>query len=655
MPGNVMDELKAWLLTNNGSLHPSTELGSDEKRGNYMVAKEDIPDGERIMTVPHSLFLSCLNAMVDDSLPVLKANADSFTVEALGVLYLMSQWLNKEKSFWKPFLEILPTPDQGFNTPFWFDEDDLRWLEGTDLSKTFKDLEAGWQKYWRDDTKILAEGGMDVSGYTWTLCKWAATVFNSRSLSSRAVTPQDSKYWTAYKQGPRGRQTVLLDFSRVPQARKDFPVLVPVMDCLNHHPKAKIDWSFDPGRFGLSLHEGVSKGSEIFNNYGPKSNSELLMGYGFCIEGNPYDTVYETLKAPPRELNKLLRAIHPGYFTTMGLWNSKAATFRLSGWNVDSGDSVWDCIPPPLVELFYYIVMFERGLPVTPIEDDPKQYLLQGHGRRVLPRIAFYIVSSLMPKINKISEAGTSLPEQPVNERQRYAKIYRDGQLSMMYSLRVGLLTFNRSFRPAQELTIPASIRDLDRRPYVFTLEEAMCAMLAATPAQHEQFITGILAAFSIEAVAQLRGSDLEQHVWVLYLCAAFISCRSIVFGSLEELARSETGLLPLQVRSLSDEYEGHQYTSPVPAGSDDDQGDPEGRVFMDLVAKAAAAVVAGDARATNIWRSPLWSNSFVLDWGLRIARSQGMHMRLADDDVRYVLYLHLDDQLLERQEAGSG
>lgn len=131
------------------------------------MAQEDLSEGAQIMSVPHSLAMSCLNALVDDNLPVLKANADSFTVEALGVLYLMSQWLNKDKSFWKPYLDILPTPEQGFNTPFWFEEDDLSWLQGTDLMKTFEGLESAWRTYWRDDTKVLHEGGMDVSQYTW--------------------------------------------------------------------------------------------------------------------------------------------------------------------------------------------------------------------------------------------------------------------------------------------------------------------------------------------------------------------------------------------------------------------------------------------------------------------------------------------------------
>jgi hypothetical protein len=31
--------------------------------------------------------------------------------------------------------------------------------------------------------------------------------------------------------------------------------------------------------------------TEVFNNYGPKPNSELLLGYGFIIPSNPEDTI----------------------------------------------------------------------------------------------------------------------------------------------------------------------------------------------------------------------------------------------------------------------------------------------------------------------------------------------------------------------------
>lgn len=162
-----MEELLTWLTSNGGHLHPSSRLLKTPEKGCHLEAAEGLPSGTLIVHVPHSLVMSCLNAMVDDSLPVLKANADSFKVEALGVFYLMSQWLQRDTSFWKPYLNILNDPETGFNTPFWFDERDLLWLEGTDLLTSFEARQETWKGYWRDGTAILAAEGMDVSQYTW--------------------------------------------------------------------------------------------------------------------------------------------------------------------------------------------------------------------------------------------------------------------------------------------------------------------------------------------------------------------------------------------------------------------------------------------------------------------------------------------------------
>ncbi|KAF2153945.1 SET domain-containing protein [Myriangium duriaei CBS 260.36] len=629
-----MDELLEWLRTNGGYLHPSTRLTRDEKRGCYLEAEEYLPNRTLVVHVPHSMVLSCLNAMVDDNLPVLKANADSFSVEALGVFYLMSQWLQKDTSFWRPYLNVLNSPETGFNTPFWFDEEDLVWLKGTDLLTSFQSRKETWQQYWRDGTAILNAEGMDVSRYTWDLCKWATTVYTSRSLSSRAVRPQDSKYWTGYKQGPRGRQTVLLDFSRVPEERKDFPVLIPGMDFLNHHHDAHVDWTFEPGRFVLTLGGDVAKGNEVLNNYGPKSNSELLMGYGFCVEDNPFDSVFEALKPPPPELQPALKRIHPGFFTTHGKWNTEAATFQLREWRSTGGSGVWDSIPINLTELFYYMVLHERGLPVKPIEGDTREFLLAGSGRRYLPRIAFLVFSSLLPKMTKIAESDPDLPTEPKNEKQRNAKIYRDGQRRILSSLREGLLKFQHSLRPQLDNGTTSRLQS-PAQPYTMTLEDAASVLKAEHEKYHEQFLAGVMAGFGVNDLADTRGTNVEQQIWVLYLCFTLVL---IAQGMTET---QQGGLVNRQVISLLHEYSGGQLEVP---DIDEDADDPEGQAFLNAVKRAAAAVSVPGGES-NIWSSELWSCSFILDWGLRIARSQGMQMRVADNDVRYVVYLHVDDE----------
>ena len=80
------------------------------------------------------------------------------------------------------------------------------------------------------------------------------------------------------------------------------PILIPGVDSLNHKRAQPVTWSVNfpastsaPGNqqptISLILRENATAGSELFNNYGPKPNSELILGYGFSLPDNPDDTI----------------------------------------------------------------------------------------------------------------------------------------------------------------------------------------------------------------------------------------------------------------------------------------------------------------------------------------------------------------------------
>jgi hypothetical protein len=88
------------------------------------------------------------------------------------------------------------------------------------------------------------------------------------------------------------------------ETSQSHPVLLPGVDSLNHARAQKVSWVVEhtpvaderfPSTQGLSislvLHEPAYVGQELFNNYGPKPNSELILGYGFSIPWNPDDTI----------------------------------------------------------------------------------------------------------------------------------------------------------------------------------------------------------------------------------------------------------------------------------------------------------------------------------------------------------------------------
>jgi len=66
-----------------------------------------------------------------------------------------------------------------------------------------------------------------------------------------------------------------------------FPVLLPVFDLANHSPNARVTWRPSNESAGLiGLTNDLVAGGEVFNNYGQKSNEELILGYGFDLALN---------------------------------------------------------------------------------------------------------------------------------------------------------------------------------------------------------------------------------------------------------------------------------------------------------------------------------------------------------------------------------
>jgi hypothetical protein len=67
----------------------------------------------------------------------------------------------------------------------------------------------------------------------------------------------------------------------------------------------------------LVTHSASKPGTEIFNNYGVKPNSELLLGYGFTLPANPDDTIVlkigGTRDSPSTSTDAPAAAAHAGY------------------------------------------------------------------------------------------------------------------------------------------------------------------------------------------------------------------------------------------------------------------------------------------------------------------------------------------------------
>jgi hypothetical protein len=109
-----------------------------------------------------------LNALADTEYPVFSQRRNAFKIEAIGFFYLMLQYVNRSTSFWKPYLESLPQPEERHTTPLWFDAaEDEAWLADTDALFTTKKLKAIYEEQYQSGISILKEAGIDTAPLTW--------------------------------------------------------------------------------------------------------------------------------------------------------------------------------------------------------------------------------------------------------------------------------------------------------------------------------------------------------------------------------------------------------------------------------------------------------------------------------------------------------
>lgn len=245
----TVGRLVEWFVQHGGFVHPSVRFGQDSTGGVAAFANEDISDTLHLLTCPLELQLSYRQAP--------EAVHGQLSEHVLPRIALIKETLLGEQSLWAPYISCLPTSEQ-LTTPIYFSEEmtqeavnerrnDTAWLLGTNLDKAWRPRKEQWKEEWENAVRVLEKEGVAAQSYTWELYKWAATIFTSRSFISDPGMSKDNV---------------------------SCPILLPVVDLLNHRFPSKVNWFFNNGAFQLSIDEPVTKGQEIYNNYGGKGNEE---------------------------------------------------------------------------------------------------------------------------------------------------------------------------------------------------------------------------------------------------------------------------------------------------------------------------------------------------------------------------------------------
>ena len=168
------EDFESWFLTNGGYLHPAVEIASDNDLGNFVRVKQNhtLLPGSIVVSCPHHLTISSTTVTQHSSRDV----HSIFTPHVATRLFLIKQRLLKGQSPWWPYINSLP---RSFATPLWYDEDDLIWLQGTNLGNAKKIRQEAWRQEYESAMQSLFTSGSDSQQkHLWT---W----FVNTSLNSR--------------------------------------------------------------------------------------------------------------------------------------------------------------------------------------------------------------------------------------------------------------------------------------------------------------------------------------------------------------------------------------------------------------------------------------------------------------------------------------
>lgn len=321
--------LVAWSQSQGGKLHEAAEIYRDDvTQVSLRVRSRDgqecqLESGDVVVFCPLSTTLSFLNALTGGQplgssspdqpgpTPGRLTFPDSFLEQVpphvVGRFFLMQQYLMGQESHWYAYIASLPQPEHvsAWSLPAMWprhgdnnNESGPALLEGTNAGIAAAEMQKNLSQEYRQARRLLQSAVYPaLADFTRLLYHWAFCIFTSRSFRPSLVLSAEAQADLRADEGTDSDQCI----PRLPSGCKidDFSILLPVLDLANHDPTARAIWeatSAGPASGGVSNHEAASvggsafriqqryaSGQQVFNNYGMKTNSELLLGYGFVL------------------------------------------------------------------------------------------------------------------------------------------------------------------------------------------------------------------------------------------------------------------------------------------------------------------------------------------------------------------------------------
>ncbi|AET37944.1 protein-lysine N-methyltransferase Ecym_2195 [Eremothecium cymbalariae DBVPG len=308
-----LGELLEWGVSNGVQLPTGVEFRTCEEKGIVVVASERVEEAE--FKLPAELILTSRLAEKHFS----RHDNPNIWFKALVAKMKFSKEAvmvgDKDIAlYFGKYMNCLP---EEVDSPLIWKPDELELLDGTNIGGSISEKLDLIVNDWR---YVINELGFDVPQAV-----QEQLVFAARMLAEPNDVSKDEIYNMLIKH-PKDGEPHWLSFqafiwSHLIFTSRAFPerilnstceisnvILLPILDLLNHSQHSKIEWAGDNGVFSFRKLEPVEVGDEIFNNYGGKSNEELLVGYGFVIEDNKCDYLALKIKPPFPVLKSMLKA-----------------------------------------------------------------------------------------------------------------------------------------------------------------------------------------------------------------------------------------------------------------------------------------------------------------------------------------------------------
>ncbi len=169
-----METLVKWVIAHGGDLHDGVRLATDPSLGTLLKAHRSLEPQTTVITCPHSLTISYLNAISCSGFsphgPIFPSSfLDALPPRTITAFFLSQQFLLGEKSFWSPYIKTLPQPAEveKLGTPLYFSDDDRLWLKGTNMENGYLERETEWKDLWAKGVSVLKEEAWPTDEYTW--------------------------------------------------------------------------------------------------------------------------------------------------------------------------------------------------------------------------------------------------------------------------------------------------------------------------------------------------------------------------------------------------------------------------------------------------------------------------------------------------------